>query len=268
MSIAIALTRNQLADLHRIEIAKLSFIDFLESYVQIESDDKRQRGSIPFHLYPYQRDRAEAWGDGDSEIILKARQLGFTWLAAAFALWTAAYHPSSHVAIFSAGAREMRKFIRRVRYVWKRLPVELQAGGVPAIESFAFANESMISGFPSTEDAGIGETNRLVVFDEWAFHAYGAENLAAVLPTIAAGGQLIAMSTADPQLGPTGHFFDAYMAAAEDESSEFTAVFVEWWARPERQLPCTCPGGIHVREHAADQRMADHLDAAWRRRRM
>lgn len=210
------------------------FEHWLENEVQIESDNPDVRGAIPFQLHPYQRERVQAWVEGDSEVILKARQLGFTWLVAAYALWTAAYHPSSHVAVFSKSGREMRKLLRRIRFIWRRLPPGLQAGGVPARESFAFANESVITGFPSTEDAGIGETNRLVIFDEWAFHPYGEANLAAVLPTISAGGQFIALSTADPELGPTGHFHDAYQAAAAGESG-FQGVFVPWWARPERQ---------------------------------
>lgn len=223
------------AEAARQEKAKRSFVYFLEAYVKIESDnpDPRKRGAIPFVLHDYQRERAIAWQDGEDEVILKARQLGFTWLAAAYALWTAAYHESSHVAIFSAGVREVRKVLRRVRFIHRRLPEALQAGGTLAVDSISFPNDSVITGFPSTEHAGIGETNRLVLFDEWAFHPYGEANLSAVLPTIAVSGQLIGMSTANPTLGPSGHFYEQWSAAVSGQSG-VRPVFVPWSARPER----------------------------------
>lgn len=210
-----------------------TFAEWLEWFVRIESDNKAHRGAIAFHLYDYQRDRVVAWEAGQSEVILKARQLGFSWLAAAFAVWTAAYHESSHVGVFSKSAFEMKRLIRKMRFIVKRLPPELRNGAVMTTESIVFANESTISGFPSTEDAGIGETNRLVIFDEWAFHPYGEANLAAVLPTVAAGGQIIAMSTADPALGVGGHFYETYKLA-ESGGNGLVAVFVPWNARPTR----------------------------------
>src|SRR5690349_2131903 len=35
-----------------------------------------RRGAVPFRMFGYQRERARAWEAGESEIILKARQLG------------------------------------------------------------------------------------------------------------------------------------------------------------------------------------------------
>lgn len=233
---------------------RATFAEWLEWFVTIEGDGAdgvRKRGPIPFELYDFQGKRAERWEAGDSEIILKARQLGFSWLAAAFAYWTAAYHPSSHVAVLSAGEREMLKFMRKIRFIWRRMPEALKGGAVVAMKSVAFANESMISGFPSTEDAGIGETNRLVIFDEFAMHPYGEQNLGAVLPTIAAGGQLIAMSTANAELGPSGHFHDRWQAAQRGEG-RMLPVFVPWNARPERDGGCDCPDEKHESKRAKE----------------
>lgn len=223
------------AELRRVASLALAIQDFgwfVEHYVRIESDSVT-RGNLLLVPFDFQRERIKAWQRGDSEIILKSRQIGFSWLTAAYCLWTAAYHESSHVGVFSAGAREMRKFMRKIRYIQRRLPEELQGNADLAQESITFANESTISGFPSTPDAGIGDTNKLVVFDEWAMHPYGADNLNQVLPTVASGGQIIVMSTANPSLGPAGHFYEQWQFAQANPEI-FNPIFVGWDCRPDR----------------------------------
>jgi hypothetical protein len=86
---------------------------------------------------------------------------------------------------------------------------------------------------PSSEDAGVSYTFQLAVMDELAFHPWGESNYAALRPTLSAGGQFIALSTANPRLGPSGLFHDLYMASAEGETP-YTAVFIPWSARPGR----------------------------------
>lgn len=201
------------------------------SHIRIESDDPEHPGLIPFHPWPFQRERFESWLAGTSEVWLKRRQVGASWMEAAYAYWVAAYHARAHVAVFSQGGDYSAEFIRKIRVIADNLPSGLKREyvGKAALE---FADSgSLIIGFPSTESAGISYTFRLVIADEAAFHPYGAQNYAAYRPTLDAGGQYICSSTADPRLGPSGFFHDLYWGAV-DGTNGYTPVFTGRWARP------------------------------------
>src|SRR5262245_7971353 len=43
---------------------------------------------VPFHLWPSQREVAGTFQNSRLVVILKARQLGMTWLTVAYALWS------------------------------------------------------------------------------------------------------------------------------------------------------------------------------------
>ena len=214
------------------ELAKRDFREFL-SYVKIESDDPDNRGQLDWVPWPHLMERAESWQSGTDEVILKARQLGFSWLLAAFSHWTAAYHPSAHVGVFSKGQFEARKQLRRCRYIWDRLPDALRIPGRWTVDEVEFDNSSMMMALPSTEDAGISLTFALIGADESAFHPYAAQNYAAYQPTLSAGGQYISLSTADPSLGPAGHFHDQYWSSKAG-LTPYEAVFIPWDSRPGR----------------------------------
>lgn len=238
----------------RYELARRSFVDFLR-YCVIESDDPDNPGPVPFEPYPYQAERAEEWQRGTSEVVLKARQLGFSWLLAMYKLWAASYQQGGHVGYYSRGQDEARWQIdRRVEYIWRHLPEPLQVPYRKRDTLMEFDGAGSIRAFPSTEDAGIGYTFRLVVADEAAFHSYGAKNYAAYRPTISAGGQLILCSTADPALGPHGFFYDMWEDSVAGRNG-YVPVFVPWHARPGRDAAWL------ERERAAYAGMPEMFDA-------
>lgn len=219
-----------------------SFLEFLD-HVYIQPDMDREdydpevefstKGGVKWQPWPYLVERAEHWAARESESVVKARQLGISWLAAAFALWSAQYHPYFHVAEFSVGQREARVQLARSRFIYENLAREYQRGVKFKTDEAECASGSMIIAFPSTEHTGISFTFRLVIRDEAAFHPYGAQNFAAVQPTLSAGGQFIDMSTANPKLGPSGDFHDRYWASKRGETG-YTAVFIPWNVRPGR----------------------------------
>ena len=226
--------RAYLAGLAERELCKRSFVRFL-SHVQILTDDPINPRAIPFEPYPYQVERAEAWEGHASEVIGKARQLGFSWLVAAYMVWRAMFHGWA-VGYYSRGEKEARHQIKgRVEFVWKHLPRHIRGKYTKSDTLLEFADGGSILAFPGTEDAGVGYTFQLIVADECAFHAYGAQNYAAYRPTLSAGAQFLAISTADPELGPSGFFWELY-TDAEDGLNGYDAVFVPWYARPERHV--------------------------------
>ena len=63
---------------------------------------------VPFELWDHQREIVQAALTKRRIIVLKARQLGVTWVMALFALWYAFAHPNSETVIVSIGEREAR----------------------------------------------------------------------------------------------------------------------------------------------------------------
>ena len=187
----------------------MSFEAFLR-HVKIESDDRARPGAIPFELYGYQADTAGWWQSGDDYIYLKARQLGISWLEAAYKVYVSGLTPGSHSCVFSKSERESKKQLWRCAYIVNKMEPGILPEARLSKTEIEFANGSTILAFPSTEDVGISYTFQLVVADEAAFHPFGSENYGAYVPAIADSGQLLVSSTANPKLGPSGFFYDLW----------------------------------------------------------
>lgn len=239
------------------------FLDFLD-HVYIQPDMDREnydpevefspKGGVKWQKWPYLVERALSWEARNSESVVKARQLGISWLAASYGLWRAMYHQYHHVAIFSVGQREARVQLARSRFIYENLPREYQRPVKFKTDEAECGSGSVLVAFPSTEHTGISYTFRVVIRDEAAFHPYAAENYAAVQPTLSAGGQFIDMSTANPRLGPSGHFHDTYWASKRGETG-YTAVFIPWDARPGRDAKWL------AKQRAAFTGLPDEFDA-------
>ena len=253
-------TKEELLEAISIQAARMSFVAFLR-YVKIEEVilrpgmEPEAAGAIPMELWPHLLERARAWNRGDDEVILKARQLGLSWLAAAFACWKG-LQPASRVLLLSKGEDEAFELLRKVQFVYENLPEELKKPlEIDNMGELSWEGGGAVRALPSTKDAGRGWTARLVIADEAAFHQWAAANFKAYRATVADGGQLIILSTAN---GVGGFFYDRYWAAVRYEelrdqiargvagegfdSPEVLAaleaaprpVFIPWNARPDR----------------------------------
>ena len=72
---------------------------FLDTYVYIY--DAVSGEWVPFRLWPAQIETVETIAVNRLMVILKARQLGLTWLVLGFALWLILFHPAATVLLFS-----------------------------------------------------------------------------------------------------------------------------------------------------------------------
>lgn len=189
------------------------------------------RGLIPFELWPHLIERAEAWERGESEVILKARQVGVSWELAAYMVWRAQYQPGAVVLALSAGQLEAYELLGKARAIQEALPDALRRPlAVDAAGEMSFTGGGRIMALPATQKAGRGYTATLVVVDEAAFHPWAAANYGAYRPTVEAGGQLLMVSTAN---GAQGFFHDLYWASYRGETP-YKAIFIPWSARPGR----------------------------------
>ena len=225
-------TREQLEAyklLVELEQARKSFRVFL-GHVRIE--DTQAGGPVLFSMWPHLSEVVGLLGTSKLLVWLKARQIGATWLLAAYCVWMAMYKPSSLVILLSQGELEARELLRRCRVVHTLLPAHIAVEAVqpPSGERLEFVGGGRILALPSTEKAGQSFTATLVVMDEADFHQWFETNLAAVKPTIDAGGQLVAVSTANHETidSPFKRLFRAA------PGNGWTRVFYGWRARPRR----------------------------------
>ena len=230
MSVSAEVLRSTAQRYGRRYLAHSYFLDFLR-HVKVRSDDPLTPTIASWEPWPHLVQRAEAWQAGRSEVVLKARQLGYTWLEAAYLAWRA--RQGWACACISKGQLEARAVLERVRFVEEHLPDWLWERVVFRADDASYPGGGSVRAFPSTVDAGVSFTFQCVAFDEAAFHPYGGANYAAIRPTVSAGGQMHILSTADPELGQSGFFHKTYWAAKRGESG-YDAVFVPWHARPGR----------------------------------
>lgn len=191
---------------------------------------------IPFKLWPAQLFLVWTLLSHKLIDILKARQLGISWLACAYGLWLCLFQFGRLVLVFSRGQLEADELARRIGVMYHRLP-DWMKEMLPRLivdntSELAWDNGSRVQSLPATENAGRSFTASLVIADEFAFMAWAEKLYTAVKPTIDGGGQLIILSTAN---GADNMFAQLWKGATEDANG-FKAVFLPWWSKPSRTI--------------------------------
>lgn len=168
-------------------------------------------------------------------VVLKARQLGLTWLALGYALHKLCFRPNSTILVYSLRDTEAKAMLgeKKLFGMLKRLPEFLKPTFRKKNEhSWEFENDSTIHALPAT--AGDSYTATDAIIDEADLIPKLNDTLQRVQPTIDAGGKLILLSRSNKKL-PNSHFKNIYRAAKRQENS-FKPVFLAWHERPDRSL--------------------------------
>jgi hypothetical protein len=215
------------------ERSRRDFGHFADKHCQVLSETAGESADwVPFKLWPAQRDAARQFQDHRLVVILKARQLGLTWLALAFALWHVLLHPIATVLVFSRRDDEAVDLLARLKGMYKRLPPWLRFQRVVKDNDHEWEldNGSRVLAFPST--AGDSYTATLAIIDEADLTPDLDALMRAVKPTIDAGGKMLLVSRADKKK-PESSFKKIYRAARAGES-DWRPIFLPWNARPDR----------------------------------
>lgn len=80
----------------------------------------------PFRLWPAQRPALEAMAEKRRVMVLKARQLGMTWLALAEASRLLLCRPGRTVVCISRAENEARELVRRLGVIFGAMPQLIQ----------------------------------------------------------------------------------------------------------------------------------------------
>jgi hypothetical protein len=207
---------------------------FVHKHCQV--DDPQQAGEwIPFRLWPAQASTLKTISENKLTIVLKARQLGFSWLVLAFALWLMLFRASASILIFSRRDDEAVDLLKnRMKKMYKRLPSYLQADSVEVDNDheWRLSNESIARAFPTS--AGDSYTATLAIVDEADLVPDLNQLMRAVKPTIDNGGRMILVSRSDKKK-PASEFKQIYRGAKQ-KKTDWVPVFVPWYGRPGRTM--------------------------------
>ena len=188
---------------------------FIDNYLHIY--DGTEKAWIPFRLWPAQARALKTMQIERLVVILKARQLGITWLVLGFALWLMLFQPSAVVLLFSRRDDESIALLgdERLKGMYSRLPGWMQARAVNIDNGhvWALSNGSVARAFPTS--AGDSYTASLVICDEFDLVDNQGALMNAVKPTIDGGGKMILLSRSENKR-PQSDFKKTYIAAKEN----------------------------------------------------
>jgi len=202
---------------------------FINNYARIAHP---VHGLIPFKTYPYQSDLLTDFNDYRFTVILKARQLGITTIAAAYIVWMMVFHRDKNILVMATKFKTASNLVKKVKAILKNIPEWLLIAEISIDNraSFELSNGSQIQAASTSGDAGRSESLSLLVIDE-AAHIDNLEDLwAGLYPTISTGGRVIALSTPNG----VGNWFHKTFSESEQGNNDFHPVKLLWDVHPER----------------------------------
>ncbi len=218
----------------------LSFVYFLDTYCWIE--DKEAKAPVKWSLWPEQRRIAPVIVLELLLILLKTRQIGLTWMAAAYVLWAGITHPLHLSVIISASEDHAIEFLARVFFILDRLPKWM----VPHVKSrtklhIEFGHgvgehrtSSIIKSMPTIEMGAESKTPNIMVIDEahTIREARGIFNSS--YPGIEqAKGQVIIIANSVKNAPGWAFVRDMYLDSIAGKN-QFKRIFLPWMAHPGR----------------------------------
>lgn len=207
------------------------FLYFCENYWHIRHPEF---GRIKFQLFEAQIETVKSWLGTRYSLILKARQIGFSTLVAAYAYWNAHFYPDRPILMLSRTEREAIKLLSKAKYGRQFLPEYMRFRGGPFNETqtkMTFANGSYIESLPSASDPARGESAWLIVVDELAFLPNSEDAWGAIEPVADVGGRVIMLSTANGE----GNLFHKLWVEATTGNNRFSPLFFPWSANGRDQ---------------------------------
>jgi len=238
-----------MADIKELRQAEIDYCSenieyFVETYGHIEDKDAKELIQ-KFDLWPEQKRALRSIINNKWNVILKARQLGFSWLVLHIVAWLMICNPGRTIVGLSRTEEEAKELVRRLGVIFRYMPAFISEEKfipkgwtgltfkVTALElTVMYADNakplSIFKAFPSSPGAGRSFTADLIVFDEWAFQQFAREIWTGGFPIINRpfGGKVIGLSTIE-----RGSLFEEIFT---DENNGFNKIFIPWHADPRR----------------------------------
>ena len=198
-------------------------------------------------------------------IILKARQRGFTTLIQLFLLDTALFTDNTSCGVIAHNKDDAKKFFdKKIKLAWDHMPADFKRNHCPSAEqdsatTLKFSNGSYISVGTSLRS----DTVQFLHISEFGkmcakFPDKATEVVSGALNTVSVGNWITIESTGE---GAHGHFYDMTMEAKKlaDMDAELTPMdykffFYPWWEAREYSL------SNYVEQDADDRRYFRELE--------
>lgn len=224
-----------------IEYCRANVEYFIDTYGHIEDKDAEELIQ-PFSMWDEQRKALRSIMKHRWNVILKARQLGFSWLVLHIAAHTL-LSPGKTVIGLSRTEEEAKELVRRLTMIFtympelvsdkQYLPINWEGAvfsytALKLTVTFPNGQVSTFQAFPSSPGVGRSFTANLIIFDEWAFQQFAREIWQGGFPTINRpnGGKVIGLSTIE-----RGSLFEEIYT---DPDNGFNKIFIPWYADPRR----------------------------------
>lgn len=223
-----------------IKVVK-SFQYFLDNHGWIE--DKVTSQAIPFKLWPAQVKILPLFLTALRLIILKARQLGLTWLTAAYCLWLAITRPLQLIIVISAKEDWAIEFLDRCKFILERLPewmIPKITSNTKTLLEFMHIDEqgnpllSTIKSLTTTPSGAQSKTPTLLVLDETARVENVKSIYASSKPGIDAAKARIILISNSIKDGVGWSWTRGIYQGAIQKINDFEKIFMPWWDHPGR----------------------------------
>lgn len=218
-------------------------IYFMEHFCYIQTEG----GAQLFPPFDYQKEMIDSFESNKNTILLTARQMGKTTVAAAYLLWYAMFHPNQTILVMGNNQAAALEIMGRVRYSYEECPDFIREAAVDYNKlEIKFANKSRIISRATTPGAARGLSVNLLYLDEFAFVMPNIQKefWSAVSPTLAAtGGRCIITSTPNTEYDKfAGIWFDSqrftdangFQRADGLGQNGFKGIKVSWEKHPQR----------------------------------
>ncbi|MGD0022528.1 MAG: hypothetical protein ABSC54_09515 [Smithellaceae bacterium] len=247
-----------------------SFEYFLDHFAQIE--DKENKRAINLRLWPSQRDVLPILMESPLLVILKAQQLGLTWLVAAYVLWCSLTNPMFLTVVISVTEDLSIEFLDRIYFIMDRLPAFLvpkiktrskQVLEMERVTQTGTKLYSIIKSLPTTEMGAQSKTPNLLVMDESCKNRLASSIFNASYAGVEqAKGQIIVISNSLKE-GPGWVWTRDIYVGSMRGLNRFKRIFLPWSAHPKRKPDFklkALEGGMTQRE--CDERFPDTEEQA------
>lgn len=208
------------------------FTAFCADQIKIRHPEK---GLIPLVLRDPQIETAQAYLEHKQNIILKARQIGFTTLTMVFSMWEAIFR--DYYSFINLSKREVDAIaaLSMADLAWDhidpRLKERLPRRVTDNQKVISWDNGSYMESHASSNNPARSRTVSRIVLDEYGFMPDAEEAWSAIEPTFDVGGSVIILSTAN---GMGNDYHSKWMKAYNEHQGGFHPIFYPWNALPER----------------------------------
>lgn len=226
---------------YEVDYCRDNILYYIKNYVHIEDKDAEELIQ-PFDLWPAQEEAVISLTSHRLNVLLKARQLGFTWLVLAIASHLLRCWTGRTVIMLSRTEEEAKELIRRLSVIYRYMPLIAEYNDIPpgwdgpvfkatALQLEIYFPDGPVStakAFPSSPGAVRSFTADLLIFDEWAFQQFAREIWTSAYPSVnrPTGGRFFGISTIE-----RGSLFEEIFT---DPDNGFNKVFIPWYADPRR----------------------------------